>query len=215
MDYSIFEELEPFNHVEINSSFDIFLYEGDTYSIEIIGNEEIIEHVSFNVINNVLKIDDNRKIKWTTPKKNKIEIYINSEPLTEVKINEACNTQTINPITSEEFGLILCGKVNIANLELNCNTFYFWNNFPCGGKLTLSGETEKLRIWNDALFVVDSKELLVNHALIENRSKGDCDVTVLNELEYSIQGSGNIHLYGSPTNIIEGEITSSGKLIKH
>ncbi len=208
-------ELEPFELIDINNAFDVFLSEGNNYTIEIVGDEEIIEYVDLKVEKNKLTIVNTRKIGWLTPKNNKIKLYITSLPLKQITADEGCNIQTLSPITSIEFGLVLIGKSNEANLELNVNTFYYWNNFPTGGKLTLSGKTETLKLWNFAIMSVDAKKLTSNYAIVENSSKGDCEVTVLQKLEYKISGEGNIHLYGKPIEIIANSQSSSGRLIQH
>lgn len=207
--------MEPFDLIELNDAFEVFLTEGNSYSIEIIGDEKIIEYVDLKVENKILTIENKRKEKWLTPTKNKIQIYVTSRPLKEITADEGCNIQTLSPITSTEFGLVLTGKSNQANLELNGNIFYYWNNFPTGGKLTLSGKTEILKIWNFALMSVDAKNLTSKYAIVENSSKGDCAVTVLNKLEYKISGEGNIQLYGEPSEIIETGLFSTGRLIQH
>ncbi len=207
--------VEPFEQIELNDAFEVFLTEGNNYSIEIIGDEKMIEYVDLKVENNILAIENKRKVKWISPTKNKIQIYVTSLPLKKITADEGCNIQTLSPITSTEFGLILTGKSNQANLELNGNIFYYWNNFPTGGKLTLSGKTEVLKIWNFAIMSVDAKNLISKYAIVENSSKGDCEVTVLNKLEYKISGEGNIQLYGEPSEIIENGLFSSGRLIQH
>mgnify|MGYP006121097805 CR=1 FL=1 len=208
-------ELVPFDQIEVIDYFEVFLVEDSFYSAEIVGDAQIIEHVDLKVKNNTLFIENKRKAKWISPRKNKIKVYVSSLPLKQVTAEEGCNIQTLSPITSIEFGLILKGKSNEANLELDGNTFYYWNSFPSGGKLSLSGKTEILKIWNFAIMSVDAKALIAKKAIIVNRSKGDCETTVLNKLEYSINGEGNIQLYGNPLDIINNGISSSGKLIQH
>ncbi len=210
---SRFSELNPFTEIELNNSFDVYLNEDTIYNIEMIGNEEIIGDIVFDVEDSVLKISNDWSPKWLAPRKNKIQLYINSKQLRKVSANETCNIETISPITSYEFGLILKSKVNQASLELACHIFYYWNNFPCGGKLTLSGNTEILKLWNYAIMSVDAKNLDAKYALVENSSEGNCEITVTDKLEYSIHGDGDIHLYGSPPEIIEIQLTSSGQLI--
>ena len=85
-----------------------------------------------------------------------------------VMASGGCDIKTSNPITSNEFGLVLMGKVNHANLELDCNNFYYWNNFPCGGNLTLYGKTNILDLWNFAIMSIDAKNLIAQNAKIEN-----------------------------------------------
>lgn len=212
---SRFSSLPEFTEIELNSTFDVYINEDTVYSIEIIAAKDFIEDIVFIVDSNVLKISNDRGGKWLSPGKNKVELYINSKPLSKVSANQTCNVKTLSPITSHEFGLILASKANEASLELACYSFYYWNNFPTGGKLKLSGTTEKLKIWNTAIMTVDAKDLTARFAHIENSSKGNCEVTVLERFEYSITGIGDIHLYGSPYEIIKNQVTSSGQLIQY
>jgi len=212
---SRFSDLATFTQIELNSSFDVYLKEDTSYSIKIVGNEEVIANITLKIEENVLKIGNKTRRKWLSPKSNKVELYINSKQLKEISANETCNIKTSGPITSDAFGLILRSKLNEANIELDGHQFYYWNDFPCGGKLTLSGKTDELSILNVAIMTVDAQNLIVNNASIDNRSRGDCLITVLNKLEYSITGAGNIHLYGSPHEIVKLQETSSGRLIQH
>ena len=207
--------LEPFEEIELNDAFEVFVTEGNNYSIEIVGDEKVIDYVDVIVNNNILTIENTRKAEWMSPKKNKIRIYVTSLPLSKITAAEGCNIKTLTAITSDNFGLILKGKSSQANLELNNNSFYYWNHFPTGGKVTLSGKTEKLKIWNFAIMSVDARNLISKNAIVENSSLGDCEVTVINKLEYSISEKGNIHLYGDPPEIISKGLFSSGRLIQH
>ncbi|OFY24592.1 MAG: hypothetical protein A2X02_03245 [Bacteroidetes bacterium GWF2_29_10] len=207
--------LESFEQIKLNDAFELYITEGSNYSIEIVGDEKVIEYVDLKVENNTLTIENKKKWKWISPKKNKINIYVSSLPLKKITAADGCNIRTLTPITSMEFGLVLTGKSNQANLELRGNIFYYFNNFPTGGKLTLSGETEILKIWNFALMSVDARNLISKYAIVENSSKGDCHLTVLNKLEYSIRGEGNIYLYGKSLEIIANDISSSGRLFQY
>ncbi|MDX1651353.1 MAG: head GIN domain-containing protein [Brumimicrobium sp.] len=208
-------EIQPFDHIQLENAFDLYISEGSTFSAYIKGDEKVIEKVSLVINGDTLYISDNRSLRWTTPTKNKIEVYVTSPPLKSIQTNGGSAIRTLTPITSEEFGLILSGKSCEAEIDLNGDKFYYWNNFPTGGKLTLRGKTNVLKIWNVALMSVDARNLNSNVAIIENSSKGDCVVEVNDKLEYSIKGTGNIEVYGNPAEIIELEVTSTGQLISH
>lgn len=207
--------VDSFNQVQLKNPFNVFIKEGNSYSIEIVGDENFIQDVDLKIENNTLSIENKRKGRWRTPRRNNIKVYITAPPLKTIEATDGSSIQTLSPITSAEFGLILKGKANEANLELAGNVFYYWNSFPAGGKLTLTGKTEVLKIWNFAIMSVDAKNLIAKEAIVENHSKGDCEVTVLNKLEYSIRGEGNIQLYGKPLEIIGNNVSSSGQLIQH
>ncbi len=215
-DKTITDNLPYFDSLIINSYFDVFLKEDSIFKLEIKGQEKQIDDITYAVTDGVLSITNQRKQKYLTPSKNKIEIYVYSKPLRFVNAKETCFIRTLNPITSDEFGLILDSKANTAELELNCETFYTWNVFPCGGKLTLSGESRELKIWNHALMEVDAQNLDVSdYILVENNSKGDCTVNTSAKLEYLINGSGNIISLKNPSIIVNKGVNSTGKLILH
>jgi hypothetical protein len=208
-------QLSPFSKVVLNSTFEISLQEDSLYFIEVSGDEKLIDFVEYKVVGEELRLSNSKKYKWLQPTKNKIRIVIHSLPLAKVTSNEACNISTVNPITSEEFGLEVGGKLNNAQLELNCNVFFFWNNFPCGGKLELTGQTNQVKLWTDALYTVDARNLNAGYGNVINRSIGDINVQVNDRLDYSIHNKGDINLYGNPSEIFELEArTSSGKLMR-
>ena len=207
-------KLNSFDKILVNSTFDIYLIEDTCESIEINANEDLIKNISHTVTDGRLILDNSTAYKWLNPKENQIDIYIHYQKLSLVELNQTCHLQTINPIKSESFGLILKSKTNWASLDLECNSFYYWNNFPCGGKLSLKGRVSNLKIWNFAILTVDAKGLLAKRAVVENHSQSDCTVNVSERLEYSIMNSGNIYLYGNPSQIKEGEISASGRLIR-
>ena len=207
------ESLKPFSEIIFNSPFDIYLIEDSCYKIEIIAYDKTIENIDYEVKDSVLNISNNKAFKWLNPSKNKILIYIHSKPLSLITLNETSHLHTLSPITSEHFGLILRSKTNEATLDLNCGSFYYWNDFPCGGKLTLKGQTNSIKLWNYAILSVDAKSLKTKEALVENNSQGNCTINVSNKLTYSISNSGNIILYGNPNEIVKKECSSTGKLI--
>ncbi len=206
-------KLSAFEEIEVNDFFDIYLIEDSCFSIEIIAHEDIIDNISYSITDSTLELDNSSSMSWLNPKDNKVDLYIHSKPLKKVFLNETCHLQTQTPITSNSFGLIMKSKTNQATLTLDCNNFYYWNDFPCGGKLTLDGETESLKLWNFAILSVDAKYLIAKTAIVENNSQGDCTVNVSEKLTYSITNKGNICVYGDPSQIIEKETSSSGRLI--
>ncbi|MEX1238855.1 MAG: DUF2807 domain-containing protein [Cyclobacteriaceae bacterium] len=207
--------LPSFQTVELNSVFDVFLIQDSIYAIEVVGHQEIITNVVYNVEDDTLRVSNRSGGKWLMPKKNKVKLYIHSDRLSQIVPNETCYIKTINPIISDAFTIVMGHRPKLAeiDLELNCGTFLYWNNHQCGGKLTLAGKTGHLSISSFALMSVDASELIANDATVNNSSKGDCTVRVKDEIQYSIHGVGNIYVYGNPGSVIPEAITSTGQLI--
>jgi hypothetical protein len=208
------EILTPFDSIELAEGLELIFEEDSVFSIEITGYAKQIEKLRYVVDNKNLRIINLDKTKWRNPKRNKIVIQIKALPLKLIIANDGCNVSSKNKITSKEFGLVIRGKVGEASLELNCETFYFWNDFPSGGLLTLKGQVEILKLWNVGLMSIDASLLSANYAEIENTSKGDCTINVVKRLTYKIGGSGNLNLFGNPEIIHVDVNKKSGNLIR-
>ncbi len=208
------KSLDEFDTLTVNSVFDVRITQGTTNTIRLEGAKKIIENVEILVENNTLTLTNNFKSNWLYPKKNKVVVHLTTNGLTRINSNETSNIQTTNALTGNEIGLVMTSKLNEANLEIDCNSFYFWNNFPCGGKVILKGNTYELKVWNYALMAVEASDLVTQVASVENNSKGDCKIHCLSKLTYSILGSGNIYLTGNPPEIIKLEESSTGQLIQ-
>lgn len=210
---SIEVKLHEFSAVTLNSTFDVFLIQDTLYSVKIVADESFINDVVYNVSDTTLFLSVNSGSLWLKPKKNKISVYISCDSLKFLKANETCMIRTVNPIVSSEFGMVLNGKLNEANLDLAGDVFYYWNVHPCGGKIVLNGNINYLKLWNVGLMEVDAINLMTVQALVDNKSKAPVRVNVTGRLEYKISGEGNIYLKGNPSEIIEEEVTSSGRLV--
>ena len=207
--------LPPFHSLIMNGVFSVYLVQDTIYSIKIIGTGQVPEEVSATVQNDTLTLSNHAKEKWLHPESNKVKLYISSNQLSQITANETCYFETVNPIISS-IGIIMGASVKLteANLELNCDSFYYWNNYQCGGKITLSGKVNNLTINSFAIMSIDASALKATNAEIQNDSKGDCRVFVTDKLEYSIGGTGNIYLSGNPSEIVLIQRTSTGLLIR-
>lgn len=206
------ETLSAFKSVVLNDNFNVILEEDSVYNLEIKGYEDI-ENVTYSIEDSILTLDNTKRFKWTKPRKNKIELIIKAPLFREITANEACFITNEKPITSNHFGVVFNGKANEADIKLANHTFYYWDNFPCGGKLTLSGTTEVVKLWNYALVSVDASNLEANYGIVANSSQGDIDLKINTRLEYSIYGIGNINLHNIPQSVINNGETNKGKLV--
>lgn len=205
--------LDAYHTIELNDAFEVELIEQEKYEIEIHGIESFAKKTVFSIQDCTLSVRNDKKYKWTDPSDNTVKLIIKGNGLKKVSANESCIISSLNAITTREFGIILASKANTADIILDNKICYYWNNFPCGGKLTLRGKTEELKVWNYAIMTVDASALQAKSGIIENYSKGDCSVNISDQLEYLIDGEGNIILYGDPVTKDNGS-SNSGILIK-
>lgn len=212
---SYYQTLSPFNIIELNSVFDVFLIQDTLFALKIVASEKVVKNIAFTVQDGILRISNESNGKWLAPKDNKVTLYITSDLLTEIRPNATCFITTVNPIITDDFTIIMGHRPRLARIDLalNCKSFLYWNNHQCGGKVNLSGNAENLLVYTFALMSFDASQLTARYAQVENNSKGDCEVFVTDMLDYSIRGVGNIYLGGNPREVVLHERTSSGQLI--
>ena len=207
------QNLEQFDTLALNSAFEVHLIQGTSNCIRIEGASKILENIDITIDNNTLTIENNYHGNWMHPKNNKVLIYLTVDTLNRIIANETCIIQSDNQLVADELGLIMKSKLNNASLDVNCTTFYYWNNFPCGGKITLKGTCNEVKLWNVALMAVDAKELASQFGYVDNASKGSIFVNCAQKLSYKLTGEGDIHLAGNPPVIEKLEESGKGTLI--
>jgi hypothetical protein len=191
--------VSEFDTLVLSDVFDVNLIQGTENSVKIKGSKQFIDDVSWENKDNTLTFHNNANHKWLNPKTNKITLEITVNGLSKIVANETCTIKSTNTLIADELGLILKSKLNHAALDISCNTFYYWNNFPCGGTVDLRGNCQTLKVWNYALMQINASELHASTALIENYSKGDVRVWCTDTISYKINGSGGIRVKGSPS----------------
>ena len=209
------EKLPPYKYLDLDGVFNVYLVQDTAFYIKIASIGDSPENISVSIENETLFLTDHTKNKWLNPETNKINLFVHADKLNSIYAHATCNFETVNPIISEQFSLIMGGETKLmeGRLELNCKNFVYWNSHLCGGKLTLTGNVDNLAVYTFSTAAVDASNLVSSQAHIENNSKGDTRIFVKNKLEYSIRGTGNIYLRGNPPEIVLDEKTSSGELI--
>ena len=210
---SMEQNLGDFDTLRLNSVFKVYLTQGTENKIQINGARKILEKISITNENNALTLKNNYKGNWMHPGNNKISVFLTVKKITTLIANETCRIESINALQTDTFTLVMASKLNEAELQINCNSFTYWNNFPCGGRIKLAGTTNSLQFFNVALMAVDASNFITNYATVVNSSKGDCKINCLQKLIYKIGGEGNIYLKGNPPEIVHENLNSTGKLI--
>lgn len=210
---SIYRTLTSFDSIVAEDAFEIVLHQDSQYSATITGGENLIPNIGLTVSDNTLYLSNNNKCDWMKPRHNKIRLNISFATLRKMTVRSSCKIRTDNAISGEEFGMVLMDKVQDVDLQLDVNTFFYWNNPPCGGEMRLSGQCKNLKIWNWALIAIDAKNLEAQNVLVYSNSIGDISVKASEYLDCSIMHRGDVIYYGNPAQIVlhdEGE----GELIK-
>lgn len=214
-DFKIVESYQSFTKIDtlsLSSVYTVELIQDTINAVEISGSAYYVTRTKMNLTNGHLEIKTLASNKWLHPRKNKVTLKIHLSKIKRINAYETCSITCINTLQSDTIGYTCSSKLNSAELNINCNTFYMWNNFPCGGKLTLTGNCNELKIWSYALLAVDASACTTQNAQLENHSKGTISAKVTNQVKYAIYGSGNIVLHQQPIELIPVNQSGTGSL---
>jgi hypothetical protein len=206
-------DTDAFRKIEFKDSFEVIFHTSDEFKIVAHGTERFIEDLEVSHRGDSIVVENKVKAAWLNPQSNKVRLDIYADSLVQIRASESCNLSSADTLRSDDLLLIVSSKLNVADLNVNCRVFGYYNIFPCSGTMTFSGEADQLNIWNDALMEVDASGLSANRAHIQNRSGGDCRATINNELTYAILNRGNIFLSGNPEIIQLLDDSGEGELI--
>lgn len=208
--------VDAFHTILVEGVYEIYLVQDTVCSVTMTAPPRIFDKTTVSVSDGVLTLHEKHGGHWLHPRESNTKVYIHVDSLARINVEETCNIRTAGRLghTTDEIGLVVNhAKMMEADLELDCGTFYYWND-PSGTHINLRGRADNLKLWNTGLSTVDASKLTAGYALIDNGSQGAIHVRSLQTLEYKLTNTGNIYYYGSPVQVNALGNTGTGQLIK-
>jgi len=163
-----------YSQIQLLSSEDITILQGDSYSMTITGDSNMLPYIKTELHDNVLVVSNDKcncgkqtKIEITVPKLNKMEIF------------GAGDVEFPEDFQFNDFTLNLSGAGDVA----------------------IKGKADNLEITLNGAGDIDAKNLKADNVRISINGAGDANIYANNSLNASINGAGDITYYGSASNV--------------
>ncbi len=198
-------DLEPFTGVGVSISADVWYTPGNTHEIRIEGDEDDVRELITEVRDGFLKIkyDD-----WRT-RRSKLDIYITSRELEEVKISGSADFFVEESLNAGEVDLAVSGNGGIYFSKLEAEEVEVKLS-GSGGVEIKSGSAEEMdaKISGSGKLMAESFEVEEFSAAISG--SGGVEITATGELDAKISGSGKVYYHGNPR--VNSVTSGSGKV---
>ncbi|MFH1197576.1 MAG: head GIN domain-containing protein [bacterium] len=171
---SVTREIENFDEVEIGGAFDVYIKVGEKTSLEIKGDDNLLQYIRTRVKGNTLEIDTRKNIR---PRKG-ITINITTPDLEKIVSSGASSISAIN-FKNDELSVYLSGA----------------------GSIDLKGETKELHVEMSGAGSLDADNLRAEDVSVSISGACSADVYAINSLDASVSGVGSIDYLGNPTRI--------------
>ncbi len=198
--------LEPFNRVEINGAFKVFLSQGNESELRIVADDNLLEIIGSKVINGKLIIRTKENIK----KYNKMELYITLKNLIDLTANGAIFLKTQKQLKLDDFNLVVNGASS-ADLDIWANRMKIRN--AGASSIRLKGKTKDMDIDISGAGSANTLDLEANNVSIKISGVGTGKVYAKDKLMVSISGIGSVKYKGNPS--VQSDVSLLGTLQKY
>lgn len=190
---------DSFKSISLSISAKVYLSQANTTSVKIKAYDKDLNKIITEVEGSTLKIKrkKNKSWGWNTPSFRKVEVYISTPNVENLKISGSGNIIAQTSINSGNVAYTISGSGNIIINKLNAE------NVNCSisgsGDVRLKGECEdKFEIRISGSGDVEASHFMAKKADIRISGSGDCEIYTSNKITARVAGSGDIYYRGKP-----------------
>jgi len=206
--------VESFTGINVCCMVDVYLSEGQSSTVVVKADPEILSDLEIDVKNQVLDIrfKDQKNSFSDFFKKNKprVSVYVSAQNLVLLKAEATGKIigQTVLNAGDIKLEANATGSItaDINAEKLNCRA-------DSKGSITLNGKADYAKVAADSMGKVDMKNFEVSKADVKADSMGKVDITVKDNLKAHADSMGKVSYYGSPA-VVDSSSDSMGS-VKH
>lgn len=197
-------DVSGFDGITLAFSGDVYLKQGSNYAVEAEGQENIIDNIETNVSGGIWRIKFDRNVR----NHQGIKIYITMPKLTQAKIAGSGNIYSEGLFENvDHLALGVSGSGDIK-MEVSANNVE--SRISGSGSISLAGKTVGHEIQISGSGDIHSYDLTATKCSIRVSGSGNCQVDVIEDLDVSISGSGDVTYEGRPR--IKSKASGSGNV---
>lgn len=202
-------EVPSFTRIVMAGIGDLVIHQGDREGIELEGNENLLPYITTQVTNGTLHIEEKPR-GWLESFKSRGTPFVANlylKQIEEVNVSGQGTLTSDQKIESPSLTIKVSGSgkvnLNIEGNQLNANV-------TGSAQYDLKGKVNIQNIQISGAGSYNASNLLSNKASIDIRGSGKVEVSVQNQLNVVITGSGTVRYLGSP--LITQKIFGTGKI---
>ncbi len=192
--------------IDLEMNATVYVIKGDTQSVVIRAQQNILDVVSTEVNRNTLEVKATESISVTDP----VQIWITIKTLESVELSGAGTIQSATNFIAEKTSIDLSGSGKIE-LVLSCEKLDA--DISGSGELNLKGRVSSSDLIISGSGSINGLNCAMDKCKINISGSGNAKLDVGSALNASIDGSGIIKYTGNPQKV-KSEISGSGSISK-
>ena len=195
-----------FEQIGVSGSFDVILKKGDEGKIDIKIEDNLLPYLITEVNNGKLKIKWKSGTNISTRKEIYITVYFNE--INAIGVSGSSDIVVKDLIRSNKFSVSVSGS---GDIEFEIETDHLSASVSGSGDLDISGTAKTFEAAVAGSGDIDAYGLTSDKADLKISGSGGMTLTVKNELEARVSGSGDIKYKGNPK-IEDIKVSGSGNV---
>lgn len=202
-------DVDDFDEISLSRSGTVYVTKGNTYKVELKGDEDAIEETEVEVRGSKLVIKG-RGSSWFNWSDNDLEVYVTTPSLEAVHVSSSGKVYVKDPFRSGNMEFAVSGS---GKIEMEVNAESIRSSISGSGKIYLSGSAGELRTSISGSGSVRAEDLKVKKLDATISGSGSCEIYVEDEIDARISGSGSVRYKGDPDHV-NSRTSGSGKVKK-
>jgi hypothetical protein len=186
--------VKNFKSITVSSGIDLYLTQGNTESLTIKGDDDLIKDVIIEQNNGNIRIKYKEGINWGRLFKNQsIKVYVNYISLTDLTSSGGSDVYTQNNLKSDVLNLKASGG---SDLKLSLTVRDLSLNISGGSDADLKGSGENFQLTASGGSDVNAFGYMVNNAKVTVSGGSDANIYVNKALEANASGGSDVNYKG-------------------
>ncbi|KAA1246925.1 head GIN domain-containing protein [Aquimarina sp. RZ0] len=203
-------KLPEYDQVKLNGSLDVVLISGTEGNIKIDAESNLIQYITIEVKDDILKIYVEKEYYLKPSKNKKILITVPFIDITQVSLSGSGDIYTEDIIKINSFKTRVSGS---GDIRLSIEARDIESSVSGSGDLTLKGITESLKCNVTGSGDVKAFDLKAKNVDASVTGSGDIKITSTHSLKARVIGSGDIDYQGNPEKE-DKKVSGSGDITK-
>ena len=199
-------DVAEFTGIRVGSGIDVFLSQGDIFSLEVEADENLQEWIRTEVDGSVLNIYTDKNIRLAKTKK----VYVTCKILDRIDISSAGDVEGVTPFKTDKLDISLSSA---GDLRFEAEAGEIDIIISSAGNADLKGKSNILKAELSSAGDLNAYELESKKADVSVSSAGNASIFVTEEASFRSSSAGSINYKGDPR-IKEIHTSSAGSVNK-
>lgn len=197
--------LQPFTNIEVNGDFKVYLTQGATQKVEVIGEANILDQLETDVSDQSWLISHTGCVRRSKA----VEVRITMPEVNAMYLNGSGFIKGEGVITAAELPVTVNGS---GKIDLQVNASKVISQVIGSGEMLLRGKTATHSVSISGSGKTKAFDLQANNVNVNLSGSGVAEVAAANLLGVDLSGSGMVYYKGNPT--VNQQVSGSGKVVK-